>query len=347
VVVRHQVLLDRWRIPAPGLRDEIVHVDSGTVVAASGEPAGGLAGARGFELYGQSWEVRTTGDPRPRLSLGRNAVWLLPTLVGLIVAAGLGLVVSRRSARIARAMVDERTVELEEANQELAEADRVKDELLAAVAHDVRAPLTAIGGLARTIAAHPDDEPLVTTAISRVVRQVDRLDELVGDLLSLASGHDPHHDQVEAVDLVALAERTVADLGIGAVVASVDSAPVRAAPRDLQRIIDNLVTNADRHGRPPVVITVDRDEDAVTLAVRDHGPGVAPDAADTIFDAFQQVGRRRDGGIGLGLTIALRLAHTNGGDLRCEPPLDGGARFVLSLPPHDGSATAADDDQRR
>lgn len=341
VAVRHQALLDSVGRALPGVEDQLVHVPTGTVVASLGtDDAGGrLTAATEFDLYGQHWQLRAAGDPRPPGSIARIAPWLLPTVTGLAGAALFGLVLARRSTRLAEALAEERTrelraadAELRRANAELAATSAVKDEVLAAVSHDVRAPLTVIGGLARTLLYRPAEPALVADAVGRIAHQVDRLEALVGDLLITAAGRDPGPDDRRRVDLDALTRRVVDDLGIGTVVSPQVEAPVQVTPLDVERILENLLNNAARHGDPPVDVEVTRHRDHVELAVRDHGPGIDPEHGTEIFDPFHQVGRRREGGIGLGLTIALRLARANGGDLRHERPPGTGARFVLFLP---------------
>lgn len=320
-VVRPQDLLERNLVPTPGL---VVRVRAGTddlEVARVGDPA---APARWIaeapiDAYGQSWVLRLQGDPRPPGPLTRLGPWLLPILVG---AALLALVALRRAG--------ER--QLAATNAELTEAVRVKDELLAAVSHDVRVPLTVIGGLVDTLERQPADGRLLREALPRIGRQVQRVRDLVDDLLVTAAGRGPEVLERVPTDLVALTRQVVEDTGVGTLHAGRGHLEVLVDPRSVERILTNLLTNAERHGEPPVEVELQAVGDRARLTVGDHGSGIAPEHQEVIFDAFGRVGRRRAGSIGLGLTIALRLAQLNDGTLRLEPHPGAGARFVLELP---------------
>ena len=110
------------------------------------------------------------------------------------------------------------------------------------------------------------------------------------------------------------------------------------APRDLaavadrmvlDRVISNLLSNATRHGAPPVILTAEQRDGHLHVTVSDHGPGVPEELRQRMFDRFA---RGDDGGgSGLGLAIARAYARAHGGDIRYHPS-NGGARFELILP---------------
>ena len=111
---------------------------------------------------------------------------------------------------------------------------------------------------------------------------------------------------------------------------------VRGDGPQLQRVVVNVVENALKFSRADqtVDVRVGPRGDVVEIAVRDHGPGVASEDAERIFEPFARGGRTRDmPGSGLGLAIARGLAAANGGALRLSPATDGaGSTFVLELP---------------
>ncbi len=321
VAVRPQDLVDRVLAPIPGVIFRLRYAGDDVEVARAGDPGATqrLSTEVPVELYGRSWWLRLEGDPRPAGSLARLGPWLLPVLVGAALLA-LTLVQRRGERRLAAT------------NAELAEANRVKDELLAAVSHDVRAPLTVIGGLVATLERQPAGPLLLREALPRIGRQVERVSDLVDDLLVTATGRGSEHLERRPTDLVGLTRQLVDDLGVGTVNADHDRLEVLVEQRSIERILTNLLTNAERHGAPPVEVEIRRVADHAELTVRDHGSGIDPHHAEAIFDPFAQVGRRRAGGIGLGLTIALRLAQANGAKLRVEPGPDTGAAFKLEVP---------------
>ena len=105
-------------------------------------------------------------------------------------------------------------------------------------------------------------------------------------------------------------------------------------PDAFERVVSNLVVNALRYGRPPVVVRV-RAKDAFRLEVEDRGVGVDPELVPQLFDRFTRGRHERSAGLagaGLGLAIASSFANALGGDLRYEAVPSSGARFVLRLP---------------
>jgi two-component system sensor histidine kinase MtrB len=96
----------------------------------------------------------------------------------------------------------------------------------------------------------------------------------------------------------------------------------------------NLVGNALRHGQPPVRLLVAATDDQVRIEVTDHGRGLSEQVLPHVFDRFYKAdaARTRTPGSGLGLASALENARLHGGDLTAGNAVDGGARFVLTLP---------------
>jgi two-component system sensor histidine kinase MtrB len=111
-------------------------------------------------------------------------------------------------------------------------------------------------------------------------------------------------------------------------------------PRRIRRIVRNLLGNAIEHGEGrPIVVTVDSDEVAVALAVRDYGFGMTPEDAERVFDRFWRADpsrKRTIGGTGLGLAISLEDAVAHGGRLEVWSAPSLGSCFRLTLPRHAG-----------
>jgi hypothetical protein len=125
------------------------------------------------------------------------------------------------------------------------------------------------------------------------------------------------------------------------IVASLEgSLPVRAAPEAVLQVLTNLLDNAARHSpqAAPIRLEARRQGSHALIAIQDAGPGVPLAERERIFERFirldDQSLTRRNGGVGLGLYVARRLARAQGGDLRIAEPvgIDGGARFELLLP---------------
>jgi two-component system sensor histidine kinase KdpD len=222
----------------------------------------------------------------------------------------------------------------------LREADKMKDNLLASVSHDLRTPLTTIKALAQTAALRGD------TAAAAIEEQADRLTRLVADLLDLSrmkgDAFRAAPDINTAEDLIGAAQRqaqglladgrsikTVVDLESPALVGRFDFAHAL-------RILGNLLENALRYTPPggSVELGVRRDADDLVFTVADRGPGIPAAEVERIFQPFY---RHADtapdvGRAGLGLSIARRLAEIQQGSLHYEPRPGGGSVFVLTLP---------------
>jgi signal transduction histidine kinase len=108
-----------------------------------------------------------------------------------------------------------------------------------------------------------------------------------------------------------------------------------ADKRRLERLVANLVRNADEHGGGCTAVRVAVDGNRVQIIVDDHGPGIPPDERDRIFDRFARGfphATAHGDGVGLGLAIAARHAEWHGGSVHVEDAPGGGARFVVVLP---------------
>jgi signal transduction histidine kinase len=162
-----------------------------------------------------------------------------------------------------------------------------------------------------------------------------RFSRLVVDLIDI-SRYDGQpageREEVRVVDLV----RAAADATAGRPVTAVDPAAkdlvVHADKRRLERVVANLVENAELHGGGCLRVCVDAEVESVRIAVEDAGPGVPIEQRDRIFERFARTGPRRVGGVGLGLAIVASHVSWHGGRIWVEDREGGGARFVVSLP---------------
>lgn len=237
---------------------------------------------------------------------------------------------------------------MEAVNEQLRVADELKTRFVANVSHELQSPLTVILGFA-DILAEPDGTPdpeTLQTAVSAISRQARRLKRIVADLLALS-----RLDVGVSVEPEPLPLRSL----LGTVLADSSDDPTRwelvvpegltafADPDRLAQIIANLVANAERHGAPPYVLEVSRDEaDTVAIRVSDHGAGVPPEFVPYLFERFARGDRSGSGeGSGLGLAISQGLARSQGGDIRYEPHEPSGATFVVTVPESASSARSA------
>lgn len=239
---------------------------------------------------------------------------------------------------------------LESQIKELADLSLVQQRFVSDVSHELRTPLTTIRLAADMINDQRDEfDPATARAAELLNAQVQRFETLLTDLLEI-SRYDAGSVQLEleptslahlAEDVIAsmqqLADQHGADVRL---VAPGGYSPVEMDPRRIRRIVRNLLGNAIEHGEGrPLVVTVDSNQQAVALGVRDYGLGMTPADAERVFDRFWRADpsrKRTIGGTGLGLSIALGDARLHGGELAVWSELGRGSHFVLTLPRQSG-----------
>lgn len=215
--------------------------------------------------------------------------------------------------------------------------------LLRDVSHELRSPLARLVvalELARGRAGEAAAGPL-----DRIEREAGRLDELIGQLLLLERLEAGTAEQeAVAVDLDGLLADVVADAGFEAASGGTEvrfegGSSCRLAGREalLRSAFDNVIRNAVHYTEPGTTVEVRLvgGDDGATLTVRDHGPGVAEDDLEKIFEPFYRVGEARDratGGTGLGLAIAARAVRAHGGTIGAENHPEGGLVVTIRLP---------------
>ena len=232
----------------------------------------------------------------------------------------------------------------------LAEANKVRTALLAAVGHDFRTPLAAAkASLSTLLSSDLDlDAEDRRELLQGADTSLDRLAELVDNLLDMSrlqAGAMSIDVQPTAVDEVVA--RALDDLGADGRRIRIDAAEdvplVQADPGLLERVVANLGTNALRYSPPekPPHLTSSRLGDRVEIRVIDRGPGIPPDAWDRVFLPFQRLGDTDNTtGIGLGLALSRGLTEAMGGTLEPEETPGGGLTMVISLPAATGLTSA-------
>jgi PAS domain S-box-containing protein len=236
---------------------------------------------------------------------------------------------------------------LAERTRTLRVADRRKDEFLAMLAHDLRNPLGPITNAVATMKAMEGDSPSIAPLREIIERQLEQLRRVIGDMRDVTrvtqSCVDLHKETLPLDALVRLAvesaQPAIAACGHELLV-ELPAQPV-AVCGDAQRLsqaLAHLLANAAKFTPRPDVIELDAHSDGTTvqLRVKDHGQGIAPGFLPHMFEPFAQENHgspRTSHGLGVGLTIARRLAQLHGGDVAGTSAGPGrGAEFVLSLP---------------
>ncbi|MDF1506392.1 HAMP domain-containing sensor histidine kinase, partial [Roseisolibacter sp. H3M3-2] len=218
-----------------------------------------------------------------------------------------------------------------------------RDQVLAVVAHDLRAPLSAVRFDVEMLRAEAPLAEADARTLARVERAAARMDALIEDLLDvarlnrapLALDRRPR-DMAALLDEAAAALRPLAEAR-GARFAADGPRALPALAVDETRLLQaltNLVANAAKFAPAGGLVSLawELAGGELRVSVRDDGPGIAPEEAQHIFGAYWQARHADRRGLGLGLAIARGVAEAHGGRLWVESAEGAGSRFVLALP---------------
>jgi signal transduction histidine kinase len=306
-------------------------------------PAGktGVRAAIGAPLIadGQLLGAVTANTLDPRKHFGETDAQIFELLAGQASAV-------IKMARLFEAERRQRR-ELETARLIAEEASRLKGEFLASMSHELRTPLNSIIGYSQFMLDGLDGEltPAQRRDLGRVLANGEHLLGLINDVLDLS--------KIEAGQFQVYPEPTLLGEVVQGALAAVEPLarrkalrlefslppglpPVMADPDRLRQVLLNLLSNAVKFTDAGAVRVLARALDDVTeVTVSDTGPGVPPDAQQTIFERFRQLdgsSTRRHNGTGLGLAIARQLLELMGGSIRLSSTPGRGSDFIFTLP---------------
>jgi len=294
-----------------------------------------------FDIYGK---VATTGEPvRFENEAEGLARWFD------VYAIRLGGPYPHRLAVLFTDVTERRRSDaaLRQMANDLSEANRLKTEFLATLAHELRNPLAPIRSGLQFIRRAPGDAAAVSRVHEIMGRQLDHLVLLVDDLLDVARIQRGQVElRCEPVDLATVIEAAV-ETSMPLIQAARHAfdlqlpgtpLPLMADPTRLTQVISNLLNNAARYtprgGRIALAARVEGDEALIT--VTDNGIGIAPDALEAVFKMFTQVGQAQQpgsGGLGIGLSLVRSLVELHGGSVRAASAgTNAGSVFTVRLP---------------
>lgn len=248
--------------------------------------------------------------------------------------------------------------ELEETNQALAEANRLKSEFLSNVSHELRTPLNSVVGYVDMIQSgfYGDIPPEMNDPLERIYRNGRRLMGLINDVLDLANLETgrlrlllEETSTSDLLEVLCLTGQTAAqDKGLEFSARIMPGAPriIRTDVKRLQQIIDILMSNAVKFtSKGEISVTIgagaigdmakELSPEAFAISVSDSGIGIAEEEFEHIFEEFRQVdgsSTRQFGGAGLGLALARRLVRRLGGTISINSKLNQGSTFTVTLP---------------
>ncbi|RKN41096.1 DUF4118 domain-containing protein [Micromonospora endolithica] len=342
----------RGERPLPALLDRLRETFALRAVSVL-ESVSGAEGRPGRTREEGAWRVVASVGDTPAGSPGGGETSvpvddrLTVVLCGRRLEAADRRIVEAFAAQAAVALRQERLAEEAATARPLAEADRMRTALLAAVSHDLRTPL-ASAKAAVTSLRSPDvefDDADRAELLATAEESLDRLARLVANLLDMsrlqAGALGVHPTTIGLEDAV---PRALDELGeLATDVATDIPADLPAAIADpglLERVLVNIVANALRHspaGQPPTV-TASAHAGQVELRIIDTGPGIPEDQWEHVFLPFQRLGDRDNlTGVGLGLALSRGLAEAMGGSITPETTPGGGLTMVLRLPAATGT----------
>ena len=234
--------------------------------------------------------------------------------------------------------------------RQLEDLSRVQRRFVSDVSHELRTPITTVRMAADVLhEARTGFDPAVQRSAEILQAQLDRFESLLGDLLEI-SRYDAGAAFLEAepTDIAAVTRQVVEAMepladrrgSVLELVTPPDGAVAEVDGRRIERVLRNLVVNAIEHGEGrPVTVLVAADDEAVAVAVRDRGVGLAASDVTMVFNRFWRADparARTTGGTGLGLSIAMEDAHLHGGWLQAWGELGDGCQFRLTVPRRQG-----------
>ena len=224
--------------------------------------------------------------------------------------------------------------------------EKLKDEMLSGLSHEMRTPLTAIIGYLELLADNGFSSEERREYLNTCLQQTERLQGLIENLLFLQRLRIGETLELQKIELLPFLEEVAftfaARYGEGHL--SIDCAdtlpPVKVDREMLHLALSHLLENAIRHSRSSsrIILGAALDANGVALRVEDHGVGVSTELKGKIFDRFFQLvshDGKRVGGSGLGLPLVKEIALAHGGDVRLESEVGGGSAFYIILPTAD------------
>ncbi|WP_330299837.1 sensor histidine kinase KdpD [Streptomyces sp. NBC_00503] len=261
-------------------------------------------------------------------------------LTGRVLPAEDRRVLGAFAAQAAVVLDRQRLVDQAEKSRELAEANRIRTALLAAVSHDLRTPLAGIKASVSSLRSDDVEwsEEDKAELLEGIEDGADRLAALIGNLLDMSRlNTGTVVPLIRETDLDEVVPMALGGVPEDSVLLDIpETLPMIAVDRGLlERAVANIVENAVKYSPDgqPVNVSASALASRVELRVVDRGPGVPDEAKDRIFEPFQRHGDApRGAGVGLGLAVARGFTEAIGGTLTAEDTPGGGLTMVITLP---------------
>jgi two-component system sensor histidine kinase KdpD len=273
----------------------------------------------------------------------RGVLALLPSHKRLLFLPEQARLLETLASQIALALERVHYVQVAQEALVRMESERLRNNLLSALSHDLRTPLTVLAGLADSLSLAGPPLPPAQAEIAQAIHAESlRTSTLVSNLLDMArlqeGGIQLRREWQPLEEVVGTALQSRSGL-LARHTVRVDLPPdlplLEIDAVLMERVFCNLLENAAKYTPPASVIGISarQENERVAIAVEDNGPGLPPGREDSLFEKFT---RGRDesavNGVGLGLAIVRAIVEAHGGTVKAENRPEGGARFVITLP---------------
>ena len=253
------------------------------------------------------------------------------------------------------AKLRERNTQLTEVNERLLTADRIKTDLLSVVSHELKTPVSSIIGFGELILNREYDESSVKSFVGQITEAAQRLNSLVTDYLEVACDQfGVSSNQLPSMPLnlgelikVCFNEQKskFSDVTFEFELNCLGYEPiVISEANNMKKLFSNLLSNSLKYSPDggKILVKILNDSENVTVSIADQGVGLTLDQAKLVFDPFYRTDNsitREFSGLGLGLAVCKKIAEIYNGSIWCEPGIDGGTVFYVTLPvnPHTAS----------
>ena len=244
--------------------------------------------------------------------------------------------------------LEKATYELKEANERLKELDRLKDDFISTVTHELKTPLTSVRSLTEILHDHPDiEESRRKEYLQIIVKESERLTRLITQVLNFqkidAGGMEWHMSRLNLAHIIqesiTASQQLIQENNIILATDIEEAAPEIEGDRDrLMQVMMNLISNAVNFSKPEkgrISITLQVQPHELQVAVMDNGIGIDKEGHQEIFEKFKQienVGQGRSQGTGLGLAIAKKIVDYHQGRIWVESEPGQGSIFKFTIP---------------
>lgn len=232
----------------------------------------------------------------------------------------------------------------------------LREQFVAAMAHDLRTPLST-AQMAAEMINHTSQDPNARRFADKIVASTQRIDGMTRELLDRIAFCKTGKVtlQIDRVDLAALVREVVQSAeAFHPITLAIDAEPLEGwwCGEAIRRAVENLVNNAIKYGDrgAPIQVTVSTTAERVQLMVHNQGPPIAPEDSESIFQLYRRAGNQglaegNGEGWGVGLPYVRRVAEAHGGSVMMSSSLEEGTAFVIDIPldarPFAGAPTAA------